>query len=149
MGRKIGSVISPPPRFHRFIKLWEYCPLSLPRKKEKEKNKQNTNKKTNKTKQKTKTENTHTLPLRNLPKHCDVCRIIFLPCCHSLIGTWLSKTWQRGVATWLCFSLIVPSRLVATESRYLVLVLTWWNIVWHICILFYQYLFVYKKALHF
>lgn len=31
----------------------------------------------------------------------------FLPCCHSLIGTWLSKTWQRGVATWLCFSLIV------------------------------------------
>ena len=40
MGRKIGSVISPPPRFHRFIKLWEYCPLSLPRKKEKEKNKQ-------------------------------------------------------------------------------------------------------------
>ena len=31
----------------------------------------------------------------------------FLPCRHSLIGTWLSKTWQRGVATWLCFSLIV------------------------------------------
>ena len=30
-----------------------------------------------------------------------------LPCCHSLIGTWLSKTWQRGVATWLCFCLIV------------------------------------------
>ena len=68
MGRKIGSVISPPPRFHRFIKLWEYCPLSLPRKNKqryKQKNKQN------------KTENTHTLTLRNLPKHCDVCRIIF------------------------------------------------------------------------
>ena len=31
----------------------------------------------------------------------------FLPCCHSLIGTLLSKTWQRGVATWLCFSLII------------------------------------------
>ena len=79
MGRKIGSVISPPPRFHRFIKLWEYCPPSLPRKKRKTKRKTNkdTNKKTNKTKQKTKTENTLTLTLRNLPKHCDVCRIIF------------------------------------------------------------------------
>ena len=79
MGRKIGSAISPHPRFHRFIKLWEYCPESLPRKKGKKNNKQTKiqTKKTNKTKQKTKTENTHTLTLRNLPKHCDVCRIIF------------------------------------------------------------------------
>ena len=50
-----------------------------PQKKRKKKQQTNkdTNKKTNKTKQKTKTENTHTLTLRNLPKHCDVCRIIF------------------------------------------------------------------------
>ena len=76
MGRKIGSVISPPPRFHRFIKLWEYYPPSLPRKKKQ--TKIQTKKQAEKqTKQKTKTENTHNLTLRNLSKHCDICRIIF------------------------------------------------------------------------
>ena len=108
MGRKIGSVISPPPRFHRFIKLWEYCPLSLPRKK----GKKQTNKQRYKQKNKqNKTENknrkyTHfdsKKPSKTLWRMSHN----FLPCCHSLIGTWLSKTWQRGVATWLCFSLIV------------------------------------------
>ena len=77
MGRKIGSVISPPPRFHRFIKLWEYCPPSLPRKKNKQTKIQTKKQAEKQTKQKTKTENTHNLTLRNLPKHCDVCRIIF------------------------------------------------------------------------
>ena len=80
MGRKIGSVISPPPRFHRFIKLWEYCPPFLPRKKGKRKKQTNKQRYKQKNKQ-NKTENknrkyTH-LTLRNLPKHCDVCRIIF------------------------------------------------------------------------
>ena len=45
--------------------------------KKQKKNKQRYKQKTNKTKQKTKTENTHTLTVRDLPKHCDVCRIIF------------------------------------------------------------------------
>ena len=52
-------------------------PIPL-RKKRKKTNKDTTKKQAKKqTKQKTKTENTHTLTLRNLPKHCDVCRIIF------------------------------------------------------------------------
>ena len=44
---------------------------------QKKKRKKKTNKQTNKTKEKTKTENTHALTLRNHPKHCDVCRMIF------------------------------------------------------------------------
>jgi len=62
MGRKIGSVISPPPGFHRFyIKLWEYCPPSLPSKKEKEKtNKQRYKQKNKQNKRKNKNrKNTH------------------------------------------------------------------------------------------
>ena len=52
-------------------------PIPL-QKKRKKTNKDTTKKQAKKqTKQKTKTENTHTLTLRNLPKHCDVCRIIF------------------------------------------------------------------------
>ena len=106
MGRKIGSVISPPPRFHRFIKLWEYYPPSLPRKK---KTNKDTNKKTSRKTNKTENKNIKYTQFDSKKPSETLWRMShnFLPCCHSLIGTWLSKTWQRGVATWLCFSLIV------------------------------------------
>ena len=107
MWRKIGSVISPPPRFHRFIKLWEYCPLSLPRKKEKEKNKQRYKQKNKQNKTENKNRKYTHFDSKKPSKTLWRMSHNFLPCCHSLIGTWLSKTWQRGVATWLCFSLIV------------------------------------------
>ena len=149
MWRKIGSVISPPPRFHRFIKLWEYCPLSLPRKKEKEKNKQRYKQKNKQNKTENKNRKYTHFDSKKPSKTLWRMSHNFLPCCHCLFGTWLSKTWQRGVATWLCFCLIVRHAWLQpfTLSRACVDIVE--CIVWHICILFYQYLFVYKKALHF
>ena len=107
MGRKIGSVISPPPRFHRFIKLWEYCPPSLPRKKSKQRYKQKKKQAEKQTKQRTKTENTHTLTPRNLPKHCDVCRIIFYHVVTLLLARGYQKRDSKVLQRDFVFSLIV------------------------------------------
>ena len=88
-------------------------PIPL-RKKRKKTNKDTTKKQAKKqTKQKTKTENTHTLTLRNLPKHCDVCRIIFY---HVVTVFW--RVAVKNVTTRCCnvtlFLLDSTSRLVAT-----------------------------------